>query len=124
MILENQQIYSEIDEFGVQIISFTGIDEDGSYFMIQDSDEDNAQDISLGMNNYYMERDDQSLSCYGGIEKIEFNDTFISFFLDEKGMKALSTQIIKIELDSAIGNIPTLIQELKKLIRKRDIKHQ
>ena len=54
-------------ENGVLVVGFYNSG-NGEYFMIQRSFEQNLQDEELKMNTYYLERNDQRFSCYGGIQ--------------------------------------------------------
>ncbi len=56
------------------------------YLQLQRSFKDSEQDIRLGMNTYYVEIDDQSSSCYGGVEQFELgkNRALIKFSFHSK----------------------------------------
>ena len=50
------------------------------YFMIQDViNEYDEQDIKLGMNTYYIEKNDQLFSTYDGVLKIQWGSDKIIF---------------------------------------------
>jgi hypothetical protein len=60
------------------------------YLMLQRSFADDEQDKTLGMATYYVERNDQALSCYGGIDSCNLYTTEIIFSFDEKGAERLN----------------------------------
>ncbi len=48
-----------------------------------------SQDKALGHDTYYVEKDDQSNSCYGGIESVDLGPNAIRLKLDEAGSQSL-----------------------------------
>jgi hypothetical protein len=55
------------------------------YLTLQRAYDDDEQDISLGMNTYYVERNDQRWSGYGGIQTFElFRDRVIITFTEKR----------------------------------------
>jgi hypothetical protein len=93
------------------------------YFQIQDSldmiyDE---QDIKLGMNFYYLEKNNQCFSCYGGLSKIILNSTHLFFYLDATGINKLKESKIEIELNLNQMDYNKLKNELLFLIQKHNI---
>lgn len=59
------------------------------YLQFQLSRTSDAQDQALGLDTYYVEKDDQSNSCYGGIESIDLYANKITLKLDEVGSQCL-----------------------------------
>ena len=59
------------------------------YLQFQRSLEGDAQGRALGLDTYYVEKDDQSNSCYGGIESIDLRANAITLKLDDVGSKRL-----------------------------------
>ena len=59
------------------------------YLHFQRGHADDAQDQALGLDTYYVERDDQSTSCYGGIERIDLGTNAIKLRLDDAGSQSL-----------------------------------
>lgn len=59
------------------------------YLQFQRGHVSDAQDQALGLDSYYVERDDQSNSCYGGIESIDLGADTIKLKLDDTGSKSL-----------------------------------
>ena len=59
------------------------------YFQFQRGHESDAQDRAAGLDTYYVERDDQLNSCYGGIESIQLGVDAIRIRLDEAGAQSL-----------------------------------
>ena len=59
------------------------------YLQFQRGHMNDAQDQALGLDSYYVERDDQSNSCYGGIESIDLGANVIRLRLDEASSQSL-----------------------------------
>ncbi len=59
------------------------------YLQLQRSRNNTAQDRQLGLDTYYVERDDQLYSCYGGLEHCELHADSICFRFTEAGSKRL-----------------------------------
>ena len=60
------------------------------YLQFQRSHTSDAQDRELGQDTYYVERDDQSNGCYGGIETIDLRQNSLSIKLDRHGCEHLN----------------------------------
>lgn len=61
------------------------------YLLLQRAHEFDPQDIQFGMATYHVERDDQSLSCYGGIAVFDLYRDRAVVRLDVDGSQALAT---------------------------------
>ena len=85
------------------------------YLMLQRGYEDDEQDIQLGMNIYYLERDDQGWSCYGGIDHFELFRDFVRIYLNDVGFSALG-EIREITIDFKINDYT--YRKLKNRLRK------
>jgi len=84
----------------VDFIAIVFQDEDEErYFQIQDAYAYDEQDISLGMNKYYIELIDQCFGSYGGIESIQRNPSELRIGLDSAGEKKLNTSEIIMEIE-------------------------
>jgi hypothetical protein len=59
------------------------------YLQFQRGHESDAQDSALGHDTYYVERDDQSKSCYGGVESFDLGTNAIKLTLDDAGSRSL-----------------------------------
>lgn len=59
------------------------------YLQFQRGHANDPQDQPLGLDTYYVEKDDQSNSCYGGIERIDLGANAIQLRLDEAGSQSL-----------------------------------
>jgi len=94
MKLVSEQPSITCDE-GIHIIGFFNSKSD-EYFMIQWSLEYTEQDRRLGMATYYIERNDQIYSCYGGIESIELVDGSLKIRLSSKAIQYLKTSTVEI----------------------------
>jgi hypothetical protein len=117
-------ISAQNDENEVLIIVFADLQENGGpnhYFMIQHTNEYEEQDIKLDTDTYYIERDDQGFSTYGGIEKISLRPTQISIDLDKLGQKHLAVSKITIGLALTAETYTHLIQQLKKIFDQKKL---
>jgi hypothetical protein len=73
------------------------------YLQLQRGIKDSDQDIRLGMNTYYVEIDDQSSSCYGGIEQFELrrDHALVKFSSQgEKKLNGIETAEVKFKIDN------------------------
>ncbi len=59
------------------------------YLQFQRGHVSDSQDTALGHDTYYVEKDDQSNSCYGGIESVDLGPNAIRLNLDEAGAQFL-----------------------------------
>ena len=59
------------------------------YLQLQRSHVSDAQDRALGLDTYYVEKDDQSNGCYGGIESVDLGPDAIKLQLNEAGSQSL-----------------------------------
>jgi hypothetical protein len=117
-------VWAEYDENEELIIRFADLQEDGKanhYFMIQHTNDIEEQDVQLGMDTYYIERDDQGYSTYGGIEKICLRPNQISIYLDKLGQKHLAVSEITIGLALTTQKYTHFIQQLKKIFDEKKL---
>ncbi len=106
----------EVDEYRAIIFSD---DKKELYFQIQDAYEYDTQDVQLGMDTYYIEINDQSHGCYGGISKIKLKDCSIEIELNDKGNEKLKSGKIKILF--SIGKLPEIKKEISRIALKHNI---
>jgi len=59
------------------------------YLQFQRGHVSDAQDSALGHDTYYVERDDQSNSCYGGVESFDLRTNAIKLKLTDAGSRSL-----------------------------------
>lgn len=59
------------------------------YLQIQRAHVLDEQDRALGLGTYYIEADDQSRSCYGGIGKIDLSHNSVRLELNDKSAQSL-----------------------------------
>ena len=77
------------DEFG-KTVGFADSQFDTQrYLQFQVSHTNDEQDEALGLDTYYVEKDDQSNSCYGGIDRVDLHTGTIRIELDAVGSKRL-----------------------------------
>ena len=62
------------------------------YLMLQRAYEFDEQDHALGMDTVYIERDDQSQSTYGGIERVTLTPRALSLTLSTETANALGSE--------------------------------
>ncbi len=80
------------------------------YFQAQDAYKYTDQDVQLGLDNYYIELNDQRYSSYGGIMLIQLYDGKIIFNLELDVRKRLEVSAVIVDiLDMNIEKIEELI---------------
>ena len=93
------------DEDSVSLVGFADREIGTThYFILERAHEFDTQDRDLGMDTYYIERDDQSFSCYGGIVSYAQHPDRIRFELDDKASRKLGvgrTLQITFDIDRA-----------------------
>jgi hypothetical protein len=62
----------------------------GDYLILQRAFEFDEQDVRLGMNNVYIERNDQGRSSYGGIETFELHPCRLRVRFDTRGAQLMA----------------------------------
>ena len=80
------------------------------YLILQRADPDGPQDVALGMNTYYVERDSQQWSCYGGITRVELQPDLLTVSLGLEGSQRLNTDEIRVSFDgdsTILGSLRT-----------------
>jgi hypothetical protein len=114
----------DYDENDVLIVGFADLQDDGEtnhYFMIQHTDEYDKQDAELGMDTYYIERDDQGYSTYGGIRQIRLSPSQVTVELDEVGSKQLEVPQVVIGLNLQEEEYVHLKDHLKKIFDEQTL---
>ena len=59
------------------------------YLQFQRGHVSDSQDQALGLDTYYVEKDDQSNSCYGGIESVDLSTDAIKLRFDDASSQSL-----------------------------------
>ncbi len=77
------------DEFGWVVGLADHALDTRQYLQFQRGHANDAQDQSLGLDAYYVERDDQSNSCYGGVEGIHLGADAIKLKFNAAGSRSL-----------------------------------
>jgi len=77
----------------------------------------NEQDIALGMNQVYVERNDQSQCGYGGIDRVELHRDHIEVILSGKTAEALGNDRFRIALSLPAGEFDRLRKGLEAVFR-------
>jgi len=84
------------------------------YLLLQRAFKDDAQDQSLEMATYYIEHNDQSCSCYGGIAYCDLHAKEIAFTFDNKGLSHLGiSEPLHVTFDLDNGTFAKLRSRLK-----------
>ena len=92
------------------------------YLQFQLSRVTGAQDHALGLETYYVEKDDQSNSCYGGIERIDLHANAISLKLDDMGSQRLDlSSVVLITFDADDKTLSELRSGLATIFSGTDI---
>jgi len=118
MKFKAKEVFTDYDENNVLIIGFSGVtNELGEpiYFMIQDSEEYDMQDKQLGIDTYYIEKNDQSIGGYGGIKELTLDMNRIRIDLDKKGIENLKETKIEIEFDYDVNVYNKLKKRLNQI---------
>jgi len=68
------EVSFEYSEYDVLVIYF---ESDSNYLMIQYKDNHSELDVTLGMDTYHIERDNQGLGGYGGVKNWSLSDDSI-----------------------------------------------
>lgn len=116
-----KEIFAGYDENKILIIGFSGINEH-QYFLIQYSEEHDSQDRQLGINTYYIEKNDQSMSSHGGVRELRLTRNKIKIDLDEKGIDNLKEISIEIDFECNADEFVNLHNRLKKVFSKEKMK--
>ena len=92
------------------------------YLQFQRSRISDAQDQALGLDTYYVEKDDQSNSCYGGIESIDLHANTIALLLDDVGSQRLDLdKVVLITFDADDKTLGELRSGLATIFSGTDI---
>lgn len=83
------------EEDGTLVFAFSDDEPGGTrYVMLQHALCPEEQDIQLGLDGLYIERDDQKNGCYHGVHAIKRIDDHIEIDLTEHGMQKLGVDKI------------------------------
>jgi len=102
---EVESIEIETNEFNVLVIGFYT---DENYLMIQQSLDENS-----GINNYHIERDDQSYGGYGGVRQINLERNSIEVDLDDEGKENLQCDSVRVDFETDEETFELLSEKLK-----------
>ncbi len=108
------------EDLGNLVLVFTSDDLQHN-FSIQDSLEYTEDQIKSGINTYYIQRDDQGYSTYGGIESIQLakNQLFVKF--DKTGSENLATDCVQIDFSLTNSEFEKLEKMLRKIFERRKV---
>jgi hypothetical protein len=86
------------------------------YLMLQRAYIDDEQDISLGMNTYHVERNDQRWSGYGGIRTFElFRDRVIVTFTEKGAIEMGNVSSVEITFQVGAREFAELKERLERI---------
>lgn len=108
-------MFTDYDENDVLTIAFNGgLDEQGDacYFMIQSAEEQSSESEA-----YYIEKNDQSMSGYGGVEKVRIAESRIRFEFDEIGNGNVKENYIEIKLQCSDKELTDLKNNLRTIFK-------
>ena len=92
------------------------------YLQFQRSRMSDAQDQALGLETYHVEKDDQSNSCYGGVESIDLHANTIALRLDDVGSQRLDLdKVVLITFDADDKTLGELRSGLATIFSGTDI---
>jgi hypothetical protein len=92
------------------------------YLQFQRGHVNDLQDKALGHDTYYVEKDDQSNSCYGGIESVDLGTNAIMLNLAESGSQALGLgKNVLITFDADEQTLDRLRHGLRAVFKGTDV---
>src|SRR5262249_7286223 len=101
VILADAVIAQDEDDYRL-IIFGEGEPGSGHYLMLQRAHQFDEQAVRLGQDTYYIERDDQGMSAYGGVERFELSRAQALVKLNEKASAKMDNEseiVIRFNLD-------------------------
>jgi len=120
-----KEVFADYDENQVLIVAFSGLEIQNSeqvYFMIQYSNEYDQQDISLDLSEYYIEKNSQSMGCYGGIKELKLFRNRIQIDLNSIGIEHLKETNIEIEFECNSSEFENLSIRLEQIFLTGELK--
>lgn len=113
LYFKSETVEIETTEFDILTVGFYT---EENYLIIQQSfDESDKQDVESGMKTYHIERDDQSLGGYGGVEQINLSRNSIEVELNETGKENLECDSVKVDFDTDNENYQLLTEKLRQI---------
>ncbi len=125
MKFKAKEIFADYDENNILIIGFSGEKTERNkhiYFIIQDSDDYDHQDKKLGIDTYYIEKNDQTMSGYGGVKEIRLCKNRIQIDFDQKGIDNLQEINIEIEFECNPDEFKNLHKKLNQIFSNDELK--
>ena len=125
MKFKAKEIFADYDENEILIIGFSGEPtkhDEQIYFTIQDSDKYDHQDRELGMDTYYIEKNDQSMAGYGGVKEIKLSKNRIQIDFDQKGIDNLKETNIEIDFEFNSDEFKNLCKKLGQVFSNDELK--
>ncbi len=113
-----KEISTEIDEDNNITVAFSSSNDE--YFMIQFSGEFDEQDVKLGTDTYHIEKNNQSMGTFGGIENIQLYSDRITFNLNQKGQLKLEEKNIQITINCSDQQFENLSLQLSNIFNSKE----
>lgn len=79
------------------------------------------QDVVLGLNQVYVERCDQSRSCYGGIRRVELRSASVTVLFSDSNAEILGDNQFEIELAVTPATFDDIASGLAQIFADSDI---
>ncbi|MEM7244678.1 MAG: Imm10 family immunity protein [Acidobacteriota bacterium] len=111
-LLAREVTIDEID--GVLVIGFAAENEE--YLLLQRSLEPSEQDVALGHDAVYIERNSQLRSAYGGIVRVVLSSRAVVLELSEETAEAIGSEgVFRVDLDLESQRLEVLRESLDRL---------
>jgi hypothetical protein len=94
------------------------------YFILERAFEDDEQDITLGMNSYHIERDDQRWSMYGGVRSFKLSSGVANIAFSDEGVAVMGMADLKITFQLSDDEFGNLKERLLNLFANSDCRFE
>src|SRR5262245_55504926 len=95
MLIDAKYVTIDAEDPDFTLVGFASDGRDPrQYLMLQRSRNFDEQDVATGMDNVYVERDDQRYSAYGGIRLFELRRNFAWLLLDAATARKLGNEAV------------------------------
>lgn len=102
MVIDATNVVVDNDDPDLIVVGFEVEEcESPRYLVLQRAHKFDEQDIALGMDRVYIERDDQFYGAYGGIARFELHRDHVLIQMDADGAKKLDEPefLVRFDLD-------------------------
>ena len=120
--IANNVTFEDMDDYWLVVFAACS-DKSADYLMLQRSYIFDEQDIKHGMDTYYVERDDQTFSCYGGMSTVDlYRDRVIVIFTPE-GIKNLGIDELQIQYAISDSDFQGMLERLHLIFAEYNCLH-